>query len=421
MVQKQQNQKILMFQCDGGGEFTSNNFVTHLSNHGIKQMISCPHTPQQNGIAERKHRHITELGLSMLFDGNVPQRYWVEAFFTSSFFGNLLPSSALVDNKSPYETLFNKKPEYSSLRIFCSACYPSLRPYTANKLDPKSLQSVFLGYNEKYKGYHCLHPPTGKVYINRHVLFDEQILPFSTTYSHLHQQQTTALLSAWQQSFLRPQKASETYKTSPASNETTFVQFGTLPSEYVVSPAINVAPLQSIPPYTSSSPSLSPFINQSGPQTSETSQPTETEQQMLSERTRPQSFVQFGTLSSDVLQRSQSTDTTPLPSSGSQAISTSERNGTNPENGQNQTEVATNLSREATTEPIASPAPQLSVSSANQSVHPMITRSKVGTVKPNPRYVLFTVTSTPSEPRTVKEALKHPGWNGAMTEEMVSF
>lgn len=280
---------------------------------------------------------------------------------------------------------------------------------------------MFLGYNEKYKGYRCLHPPTGKVYINRHVLFDEQILPFATTYSHLHQQQTTALLSAWQQSFLRPQKASETYKTSPASNETTFVQFGTLPSEYVVSPAINVAPLQSIPPYTSSSPSLSPFINQSGPQTSETSQPTETEQQMLSERTRPQSFVQFGTLSSDVLQRSQSTDTTPLPSSGSQAISTSERNGTNPENGQNQTEVATNLSREATTEPISSPAPQLSVSSANQSVHPMITRSKVGTVKPNPRYVLFTVTSTPSEPRTVKEALKHPGWNGAMTEEMVSF
>lgn len=48
----------------------------------------------------------------------------------------------------------------------------------------------------------------------------------------------------------------------------------------------------------------------------------------------------------------------------------------------------------------------------------MIIRSKVGTVKPNPRYVLFSVTA---EPRTVKEALKHPGWNGAMTEEMVLF
>lgn len=51
----------------------------------------------------------------------------------------------------------------------------------------------------------------------------------------------------------------------------------------------------------------------------------------------------------------------------------------------------------------------------------MITRSKVGTTKPNPRYVLFTVTSTPTPPRTVTEALKHPGWNAAMTEGMVSF
>lgn len=95
MVEKQLNQKVLEFQCDGGGEFTSKAFVTHLSNHGIKQKISCPHTPQQNGLAERKHRHITELGLSMLFDGKVPQKYWVEAFFTSSFLGNLLPSSSL--------------------------------------------------------------------------------------------------------------------------------------------------------------------------------------------------------------------------------------------------------------------------------------------------------------------------------------
>lgn len=66
---------------------------------------------------------------------------------------------------------------------------------------------------------------------------------------------------------------------------------------------------------------------------------------------------------------------------------------------------------------------QLPTTSATQSQHPMVTRSKVGTIKPkpNPRYVLFTVTSTPTEPRTVTEALKHPGWNGAMTEEMVSF
>ena len=143
LVEKQLDKKIVMFQCDGGGEFVSNSFVAHLSSHGIKQLVSCPHTPQQNGIAERKHRHITELGLSMLFEGKVPQRFWVEAFFTSCFLENLLPFSTLADNKSPYEILFDKRPEYSALRTFGSACYPSLRPYASNKLDPKSLQCVY--------------------------------------------------------------------------------------------------------------------------------------------------------------------------------------------------------------------------------------------------------------------------------------
>lgn len=108
MVEKQLNQKILMFQCVGGCECTSNNFLTHLSNHGIKQMISCPYTPQQNGLEERKHKHITELGLSMLFDGNLPQNIRL-AFFTSSFLGNLLLSSSLSETRVPMKLYSTRK------------------------------------------------------------------------------------------------------------------------------------------------------------------------------------------------------------------------------------------------------------------------------------------------------------------------
>lgn len=56
----------------------------------------------------------------------------------------------------------------------------------------------------------------------------------------------------------------------------------------------------------------------------------------------------------------------------------------------------------------------------NQNSHPMITRAKVGITKPNPRYVLLTHKVEFPEPRTVAEALRHPGWNGAMSEEMVN-
>lgn len=66
-----------------------------------------------------------------------------------------------------------------------------------NKFDPKSLLCVFLGYNERYKGYRCYHSPTGCIYINRHVLFDEERLPFQDTYSHLLSSPSTPLSTVW--------------------------------------------------------------------------------------------------------------------------------------------------------------------------------------------------------------------------------
>ena len=59
------------------------------------------------------------------------------------------------------------------------------------------------------------------------------------------------------------------------------------------------------------------------------------------------------------------------------------------------------------------------VSSSNQ--HPMVTRSQSGVYKPNPKYFLVaTVTDIPSEPKSVKSALKHPGWHAAMIDEIGS-
>lgn len=63
-VENQFRTKIGTFQRNGGGEFVSQNFLLQLQQSGIQQHLSCSHTPQQNGLAERKHRHLVELGLS---------------------------------------------------------------------------------------------------------------------------------------------------------------------------------------------------------------------------------------------------------------------------------------------------------------------------------------------------------------------
>jgi len=178
LVEKQYNHQIKIFQSDGGGEFVSNRFQCHLQNCGIKQHLSYPHTPEQNGVSERKHRHIVELGLAMLYHSKVPLKFWVDAFVTANYIVNIHPTPKLKMD-TPYNKIHNSQPHYDHLRVFGCACYPCLRPYTKHKFDPQSLTCVFLGYSKLHKGYRCLVPTDNRIYISRHVVFDETLFPFT--------------------------------------------------------------------------------------------------------------------------------------------------------------------------------------------------------------------------------------------------
>ncbi|CAI0428863.1 unnamed protein product [Linum tenue] len=55
MVEKFFSLPIKVFQSDWGGEYQA--LTSYLLKHGISHRSSCPYTPEQNGCAERKHRH----------------------------------------------------------------------------------------------------------------------------------------------------------------------------------------------------------------------------------------------------------------------------------------------------------------------------------------------------------------------------
>jgi Reverse transcriptase (RNA-dependent DNA polymerase)/GAG-pre-integrase domain len=166
---------IKTIQCDGGTEFSPiRSQFPEISFH-----ISCPYTPEQNGLAERKHRHIVELSLAVMSHASIPLDYWDFIFESSLFVINRLPSTP-TGRFSLYELLFHKLPDYQFLRILGCECFPLLRPYNNHKLQPRSLSCVFLGYSQHHKGYRCLHLPTNKIYISRHVQFNELHFPFST-------------------------------------------------------------------------------------------------------------------------------------------------------------------------------------------------------------------------------------------------
>ncbi|GKE94838.1 putative zinc finger, CCHC-type containing protein, partial [Tanacetum coccineum] len=63
--------------------------------NGTRHRLSCPHTRQQNGRAERNHRHITETGLEMMFNANVPASLWTYAFGSATYIINHLPTKVL--------------------------------------------------------------------------------------------------------------------------------------------------------------------------------------------------------------------------------------------------------------------------------------------------------------------------------------
>ena len=177
LVENQLQLTIKTIWTDGGGEFSRKNFASFLQQKGIFHQQTCPHTLEQNGVVERKHRHLVETGLTLLAQSSLPKSFWVETFHTALFLINRLP---IVDKStlSPYQKLFNRATDYSFSKPFGCKCFPWLQPYSSNKLDFRSAECIFIGYSLHQKGYKCWCPSTGKVYLSRHVRFVEDVFPF---------------------------------------------------------------------------------------------------------------------------------------------------------------------------------------------------------------------------------------------------
>jgi histone deacetylase 1/2 len=176
LVERRFDRKIVAIQTDSGGEYKKlNSFFRQV---GISHLVSCPHAHQQNGVVERKHHHIVEVGLSLLSHASMPLKCWYEAFLAATYLINRIPSK-ILQFSTPLEVLFHEKPDYSMLRVFGCACWLNLRPYNTRKLAFHSKRCVFLGYSNMHKGYKCLDVSTGRIYISRDVVFDEQVFPFA--------------------------------------------------------------------------------------------------------------------------------------------------------------------------------------------------------------------------------------------------
>ena len=89
--------------------------------------------PQQNGVVERKSRHLLDVTHTLFIESSVPSKFWVEDLSTSVYFINRLPSK-LLNPEYPYYRLFHKHPHYHSFHMFGCVCFVYLPPSQHNKM-----------------------------------------------------------------------------------------------------------------------------------------------------------------------------------------------------------------------------------------------------------------------------------------------
>ncbi|CAL9016092.1 unnamed protein product, partial [Prunus brigantina] len=175
------NAQIQILRSDNGGEFVNHDFQTYFQQHGIIHETTCPQTPQQNGVAERKNRHLLETARALLIGAHVPRHHWDDAIVTAVHLINRMPSGVLTF-KTPLQVLAQHKPLPSVLvltpRIFGCVAFVHLHKNQRSKLDPCALRCVFVGYATHQKGYRCYHPHTRRTYVTLDVTFLESELFF---------------------------------------------------------------------------------------------------------------------------------------------------------------------------------------------------------------------------------------------------
>ncbi|RVW15280.1 Retrovirus-related Pol polyprotein from transposon TNT 1-94 [Vitis vinifera] len=66
MIETQYNAKVRVLRNDNGGEYQSSDLQKYLEGHDIIHQTTCSNTPQQNGVAERKNRHLLEVPSSSI-------------------------------------------------------------------------------------------------------------------------------------------------------------------------------------------------------------------------------------------------------------------------------------------------------------------------------------------------------------------
>ncbi|KAL0356152.1 UNVERIFIED_CONTAM: putative mitochondrial protein [Sesamum radiatum] len=179
-VSTQFETKVKALRSDNGSEFLSLSCQSLLQNLGIIHQKSCTYTPQQNGVVERKHRHLLQVARAIMFESGLPRIFWADSILVATHIINKLPSSKL-NWKTPFELLYKSPPSYACLKTFGCLCYATNVMPHKSKFDHRAFKCVFIGYVSGQKGYKVYDIDNKVAFVSRDVVFHEDTFPYKSS------------------------------------------------------------------------------------------------------------------------------------------------------------------------------------------------------------------------------------------------
>ena len=162
--------KVKCLRSDNGAEYTCREFQELLVKNCVKHECSAPYSPHQNGVAERSWRTLFGMARCLLLNTKLPKSMWTYAVMTAAYIRNRCYNQRTL--QTPFFLLTNKQPDVSKMQVFGSVCY-AYENVVKSKLDPRSRQGLFVGYDRTSPAYLVYHADTQSVKRYRCVVFDK--------------------------------------------------------------------------------------------------------------------------------------------------------------------------------------------------------------------------------------------------------
>ena len=122
---------------DRGDKYLSREFDAYCEEYDIIHECFVPHTPQQNGLVERKNRTYQEIINAMLMHSEWPFNLWGEDLLPACHIMNMI--SLKATDISPYEIWKGRSPNIGYFRVWGGLLYYKNMDYKITKLGSRGL------------------------------------------------------------------------------------------------------------------------------------------------------------------------------------------------------------------------------------------------------------------------------------------